>query len=96
MSQSDQAAQARIAELEQQLATVTDRLEQANDHIAIAFHPEIGWAVTPEQYSQLYREHDELKDVVRSVLPLLPDGIRAQLHTQHGVFEKMRLPDNEL
>lgn len=94
MSQSDQAAQARIAELEQQLATVTDRLAQADDHIAIACHPELGWAVPLERYEQLHKEHEELKDALRAALTYLPDTLQAQISTQFGVVKKQRIPSS--
>ena len=46
---SRQAADA-IKLLRDELADVREQLEKANERIAIAFHPEIGWAVDPEYH----------------------------------------------
>lgn len=35
-------------------------MEGAKEHIAIAFHPEIGWAVDPEVYKDLAEKYEEL------------------------------------
>jgi hypothetical protein len=50
----------RIGTLEAWADVALMWMRGAEEHIAIAFHPEIGWATKTEDYIELHKMYDEL------------------------------------
>jgi len=60
----------KIGTLEAWINIAKTWIAEADEHICIAFHPEIGWAVKPEVYEQLAETNEELEKKVKLITPV--------------------------
>lgn len=62
-----------------------DALTQAKDHIAIATHPELGWAVSEEEHNRVVAERDQLRSKLES-FSWFPPSSPAEADAPHTVI----------
>lgn len=60
----------RVGTLDNWITVAKEWIEGVDEHINIAFHPEIGWAVKPEDYESLYNTNAELEKKIAKMTPV--------------------------
>jgi formyltetrahydrofolate synthetase len=60
----------KIGTLDNWIAIAKEWIEGADEHINLAFHPELGWAVKPEDYERLYNTNAELEKKIAKMTPV--------------------------
>lgn len=72
-------------------------LEQANEHISIAFHPELGWATPREEYNALVDKYGALGETLAIAMqsPDFPPALATEIREKFGigVVKKHPLPN---
>jgi len=60
----------RVGTLDNWIEVAKEWILGADEHINLAFHSELGWAVKPENYEILYKTNQELENKVKIMTPV--------------------------